>query len=422
MNIRPSGATRKYVLIVPDGAADHARVCGRSPLMLARTPHIDFIARDGVTGLVQTLYEDLPKESLVALLGILGWQPHRDYPCGRASSELLAVDGINLNDEDLAFRANFVHVENGHLVSYNANYITSKDAIHLVHRLNRSLQPEFGEFELYHNRDFRNTLVFRRAAIDPRLLCCPEPHESYGIEFDFHHLISGQDVKSTEVAARLNEYLRCAARLLVDTPANMLFPWSASRPLRLPRFLDITGFQGPVAIVGSMDFLQGIAKAGGIEFFRTGDGSPSTNYQAKGAKVVELLAAGHRFVLCHINAPDEASHMRDIELKIHTLEQIDLHVVRPIVEYFHRRPEELGGVMVVPDHYTNCWNEPIQKTRIEVHSSDPVPFLLWNGYERDGIRHFGEDEARRGCYGAVPLSHMDLLSLLGITSKDPQVS
>ena len=68
---------------------------------------------------------------------------------------------------------------------------------------------------------------------------------------------------------------------------------------------------------------------------------------------VELLQKGFGFVVCHINGPDEASHMRDVEAKIRSLEAIDRHIVGPVAEYFRERPEELGGVMVVPDHYTN---------------------------------------------------------------------
>lgn len=52
---------------------------------------------------MQTLYPDLPRESLVAQLGMLGWSPHLYYPGGRVSCELLTTGGIGLDDGDLAF-------------------------------------------------------------------------------------------------------------------------------------------------------------------------------------------------------------------------------------------------------------------------------------------------------------------------------
>jgi 2,3-bisphosphoglycerate-independent phosphoglycerate mutase len=99
---------RKYVLFIPDGAADQHRLDGRSPLAAARLENCDAIARAGVMGRMQTLYPHLPKESMVAQLGILGWDPRIYYPNGRSSCELLALDNSYLGERDLAFRANLV--------------------------------------------------------------------------------------------------------------------------------------------------------------------------------------------------------------------------------------------------------------------------------------------------------------------------
>src|SRR4026208_2270620 len=110
---------KKYVLVIPDGAGDLHRLEGRWQFARARTDYADFIAREGVSGLMKTLYEDLPKESLVAQLGMLGWDPREYYPCGRASCELLALEDSYLQDDDLAFRANLVRMEGDILASYN---------------------------------------------------------------------------------------------------------------------------------------------------------------------------------------------------------------------------------------------------------------------------------------------------------------
>lgn len=402
------------MLVIPDGAADTYRERGRSPLAIAQTSTIDRLAREGVSGLLQTLYEELPKESLVAQLGMLGWDPRIFYPCGRASCELLALEGIELRDDDLAFRANLVQMEGRTLVSYNAKYIHSDHAIALIDQLNRALRQEFPDFELYHNSDFRNTLVVRDAGIDPRLLRCPEPHENQGVEFDIARLISGSDPASARVAARVNRYLERVAHLLARETANMLFPWSASKAFKVPSFSQHTGFSGRVGVVGCMDFLQGIAKAGKMDFFKVGNGRPNTDYPAKGDAVIDLLSAGYEFVVCHINAPDEAAHMRDLQLKIRSIELIDEHVVRPVVQYFEHNPGELGGVMVAPDHYTNYFGDPSPLERRDVHSLHPVPFALWNGRDRDGVRSFSEDDAVEGKYGRQILNHMELMAVLGV--------
>jgi 2,3-bisphosphoglycerate-independent phosphoglycerate mutase len=403
--------TRSFVLFVPDGAADLDRSGGLSPLASARTPNADFLAREGVSGLMQTLYPDLPRESMVAQLGMLGWDPHRFYPHGRSSCELLALDQARLGEGDLAFRANLVQMSGPTLVSYSADFITSRVAGPLVARVDRELRRQFPEFELYHNADFRNTLVVRGAGIDPRRLVCPEPHENHGVDFALARLISGVEKESQAFAERVNQYLVCAAELLASEPANALFPWSASWAFVLPPFAELTGFPGRVAVIGFMDFLKGIARAGGMDFVRLGNGRPDTDYQAKGEMVVELLAADYGFVVCHVNAPDEASHMGNRQMKVETLEAFDQHVLGPAVAWFRRHPEHLGGVMLAPDHYTN---HRLGKGRAEAHSLHPVPFSLWNGVESDGVQAFSEDEAAGIWQGREPMSHLDLLRILGV--------
>ena len=181
----------RYLLFIPDGAADLDRRRGLSPLGSAHTPYCDFLAREGVTGRMPTLYPDLPRESMVAQLGMLGWDPHRFYPHGRASCELLALEGVDLHDGDLAFRANLVRFAGRRLMSYSAGAIQSEVAAPLVAAIDRELRRELPDFELWHNSDFRNTLVVRGVHLDPRLLRCFEPHECQGREFALDQLVGG---------------------------------------------------------------------------------------------------------------------------------------------------------------------------------------------------------------------------------------
>ena len=408
-----SNTEKKFVLIIPDGAADRHRVNGRSPLTAARLDNSQFIAREGVCGLLQTLYPDLSKSSIVAQLGMFGWDPYTYYPHGRASCELLALDNVALSEGDLVFRANLVTMKGGKLESYNGRYVLSERSLALVERINSATRDCFPAFELYHNSDFRNSLVIRDARMDPRDFICAEPHESEGLDFDLDVLIRAKDTSAAHLAQLINEYLACVGKVLADEVANMLLPWSPSNPLSLPSFADNTGFQGKVGIVGCMDFLHGIAKAGGMDFYKVGNGRPDTDYAAKGYKVIELLEAGYSFVICHINGPDEASHMGSLPLKIQCLEMLDEHIVRPVVQYFSRHREELGGVMIAPDHYTNHSAQG-QGSRSEAHSLEPVPFALWNDREKDHIDHLGEDAARYGRYGGSPINHLELLRILGV--------
>jgi 2,3-bisphosphoglycerate-independent phosphoglycerate mutase len=47
----------KYIILVPDGVADEPLIAlgGKTPLEAARTPNMDFLAKNGFSGLVQTI-------------------------------------------------------------------------------------------------------------------------------------------------------------------------------------------------------------------------------------------------------------------------------------------------------------------------------------------------------------------------------
>jgi 2,3-bisphosphoglycerate-independent phosphoglycerate mutase len=404
---------KKYVLIVMDGAGDVYRdQNGRSPLGIAEIPYIDKIARKGICGKSHTLFEGLPKESLVAQLGMFGWDPFKYYPYGRASAELLASGGLDIGEDDLAFRANFVSIKDGRLVSYNANYISDEKASALVETVNRYLGERFPDIQFYHNSDFRNTLVFRGVGLHPEEFTCLEPHENVNNPVDPDQLVGSRKKENKAAADYLNAYLRQARKILIGEEANAMMPWSASRAFRLPDFKTHTGFNGKAGIVGAMDFLKGIAIAGQLDFFKVGTGKPRTDFYGKGRKVIEMLTSGYDLVICHINAPDEASHMQSLEMKIESLENIDRYVVRPVYEYFMGHVTELGGVMVIPDHFTNVFCNVNGEKRIASHSLDPVPFAVWNNEYCDATVEFTEDEADKGIFGKVPVPSLVLMQLL----------
>lgn len=404
---------KKYVLIIPDGAADlHRDRDGKSPLEKARTPAMDSLSRLGVCGRLQTLSESLARGSLVACLGLLGWNPHEFHPRGRASAEVLGTHGIALEPGDLAFRMNLVRLDGGVLTSYNGDYVKSSHAAPLIEKIIGELGGDFPDFELFHNSDFRNTLVVREAHICPDDLACIEPHENEGIRVDLERLVTGNTPSGRYFADRLNNYLVRVASILGPRCPNALFPWSASRAFQLPSFASHTGFSHKVGVVGAMDFLHGIAIAGGMDFFHEGSGRPDTNFEAKGSRVLELLWSDYGLIVCHINAPDEASHMSDLALKIRSLEAIDEFVVQPVLEYFETHSEELGAVAVLPDHYTNVCPSVNGDTRTDAHSLHPVPFALWDGENKDRVSEFSEESAERGRYGRQPIPSFDFMRLL----------
>ena len=205
-----------------------------------------------------------------------------------------------------------------------------------------------------------------------------------GKEFDLSKLIKGKNEAAERIAQRINLYLLAVSKVLEKHLANSIFPWSASRQLKLPPFGSINGFSGRTGIIGHMDFLHGIATAAKMEFFKLGNGDWNTDYRGKGEKLIELTASGYEFIYCHINAPDECSHMGDLERKVNSLEEIDREIVGPLQKYLDRNMDKVGGIAFTTDHYTNHFPRKDDITRSETHSIHPSLFVFGTANKKMG--------------------------------------
>lgn len=410
-----------HVVVIADGASDRLRINGKSPFALAHTPHLDTMTNLATTGLMQTLYADLPKDSIVAQMGILGYDPYQYLAGGRAALERPAQ--LEVSARDLLFRANLVRFEAGVLQSYNANCISSAKAEPLINRINHFTRKAFPSFELHHVSDFRNILLIRDTPVDPNQIICPEPHENQGGAFDFNQLIHSTNPANKMLLDQLHRYLKSIFSFLsreMQLP-YAIFPWSPSTPCSWPTFKQHNRFLGKACLIGHADFLRGFGRAMDIPFFRLGNGLWDTNYKAKGQCVMDCIEKGYDFIYCHINGPDEAAHMNSTMHKVTSIQGIDHHILRPILNYFQKHPDKLGSVFFCPDHYTNISAGQKVTTRRDAHSLDPVPFLLWNNKKRDVVQSFTEDEVLKGDFARDKLTHLDVLKLMQISSFPPVV-
>ncbi|MGB9629725.1 MAG: phosphoglycerate mutase, partial [Thermodesulfobacteriota bacterium] len=70
-------------------------------------------------------------------------------------------------------------------------------------------------------------------------------------------------------------------------------------------------------------------------------------------------------------APDEAGHMGDLNLKVEAIEAFDQRVVGNLLRGI--REFERFKILVLPDHPT-----PLS---LRTHVDDPVPFLIYSSFE-----------------------------------------
>jgi len=375
----------RYVLLIPDGAADEPRdeLDGRTPLAAARTPAMDALAKQGQVGLVRTVPPEAESPgSDVACLSLLGYDPRRYYT-GRGPLEAVSM-GVDLAPADLAFRCNLVTVgDDMTMVDYSAGEVPTPLARELMEIVSDNLGTPMLRF--YPGISYRHLLVWRDGPADTRTT---PPHDILGQPIE-KHLPQGDGEEtlrrliydSYELlhALPVNRRLRDVGQ----NPANMIWPWGQGRLMRLPAFALRWGVPGMA--VAAVDLVRGIAKAAGLsapEIYGA-TGNLDTDFAAKGDAATKALER-YGFVLVHVEAPDEASHHGDVEKKVWALERFDAEVVAPVVAALEGHRE--FRVMISPDHPT-----PIS---VRTHTREPVPFLLaGSGIEADGADRFDETVA-----------------------------
>ena len=132
----------KYVVMLCDGMADYPveELSGKTPLEVANTPNMDFLAKNGAVGLAKTVPDGMAPGSDTANLSVMGYDP-KIYYTGRSPLEAVSM-GIDLSLTDVTFRCNLVtlsdseNYEDATMVDYSAGEISTAESTELVNYLN----------------------------------------------------------------------------------------------------------------------------------------------------------------------------------------------------------------------------------------------------------------------------------------------
>ncbi len=381
----------KYAILVGDGMSDYpiADFGNKTPLDIAKIPNMNDIVKHGTIGLVKTVPTGMKPASDIANLSIMGYDP-KIYYTGRGPLEAANI-GIELAEDEIAFRCNLITANNDILADYSAGHISERESKILMELLDKELGSDKVKF--YHGKSYRNLVVFKTRSADEikdlmRTACTP-PHDISGGSIS-KHLPSG---KGADTLIRLMEESR---RILVaqeinkvridlkENPANMIWLWGQGTNPNMPSFKGLFGIEG--AVISAVDLVNGIGKLVGLEVVSVpgATGYYDTNYQGKGEYAVECLR-NKDFVFVHVEAPDEAGHNGEVREKIKAIENFDKFVVGSVWKYL----QGVGDyrLMVLADHAT-----PVA---IKTHVSDPAPFVMaGKGVSHNGFDAYNEANAK----------------------------
>ena len=382
----------KYLIIIPDGAADQpqASLAGKTPLAAARTPALDALAVRGRVGLTNHVPDSLPPGSEVACMSLMGYDP-LVYFTGRAPLEA-AAQGIVLGPHDIAVRCNLVTIrQQGSdrvMEDFTAGHVSTEEATLLLEACQRGLEADFpalaAAWRFVPGVSYRNLLLYRGAGT-----CAAQAAEDVAggapLGADLrttppHDLmdkpVAGDFPRGTG-SRLLTEVMGQSADWLADNsvnrnriaagkrPATHVWLWGAGHAPAFESFDTKYGRSG--TMITAVDLLRGLASLAGWKRREVAGatGYLDTDYAAKGRAAIEEFATND-LVCVHIEAPDEASHQGDAAAKVKSLEEIDQKIVAPLAAYL----TGLGDhrILVCPDHPTFL--------ATKTHSRGGVPFVM----------------------------------------------
>jgi 2,3-bisphosphoglycerate-independent phosphoglycerate mutase len=373
----------KIVLLVSDGLSGLPHPdTGLTELETARTPNLDALARESVTGLHVPIRPGITPGSGPAHLALFGYDPIR-YEIGRGVLEALGI-GFDLEHGDVAVRLNFATVDDdGNILDRRAGRIPTEKCVELTQRLNAIKLPHTQVF-VRPVKEHRAVLVLRGDGLrgglndtDPQRTGVPPlPFQT-------------EDRSQEKTAELLTAFLGAAREMLKNEPkANMITMRGIASLEKPPGFQE--RYRLNAAAIAGYPMYRGVAGLVGMKVL-----PPAETPEA----LVSALKANYErfdFLFLHFKKTDSTGEDGDFDAKVAACETLD-SIIPGVLEV---DPDVL---VVTGDHST--------PSALASHSWHPVPLALRaKSARRDRVGAFGEAEFLHGGLGIMKA--VDLMPIM----------
>ncbi len=389
----------KYLVILADGASDEPikELGNKTPLMAAKTPYIDSLCKDGVSGLLDTVPPSLHPGSEVANMMVMGYDAEKYYR-GRGVLEAASM-GVKTSLTDLVFRCNLISIEDEKILNHSAGHISTEEAKEIMEYLQEKLGSDMVNF--HPGVSYRHLMVLNGGS--DKINCVP-PHDIPGKDFK-EFLPTPKDQNAQETIDIVVDLMLKSKELLKDHPVNvrrreagkpaadMIWPWSAGNTPDMPTMHELYGIESG-AVISAVDLIYGLGAYAGLKAIHVpgSTGLYDTNYEGKAEAAIKALKE-NQYVFLHIEASDEAGHEGDFKLKTKTIEYLDERVVKYVIEEVNKMDEPVT-IALLPDHPTPC--------ALRTHTRDTVPFFIKKpGLAPDDVSEYNEESAKNGRFGVL---------------------
>jgi len=410
---------KKILYIVLDGLGDLPveELGDKTPLEAGHTPHLDRLAKEGKTGLVYPVKEDIAPESDIAVISLLGYDAHQYYT-GRGPLECFA-EGLKVEKGDLALRVNFATVKDDGKTILDRRVgrnLTNEEASALAKEINSKVKLSEGSFEFKNTIGHRGVLVIRKDGELSGWITNTDPAYAregvFGVAKEkFENKVAEskpmegfeKDPKAKIASLLLNEFTLKSHQVLKESlinkkraqenklPANIILSRDAGD--HLPEFPSIKSLYNlNFGSFVQMPVEKGIALLCGIEIVEvpSSTGHLDIDYPIWAKLTLESIKK-YDGLYIHIKGPDEPAHDGDFIKKKEIIEAIDKFFFARILSHLDKENLILA---VTADHSTVC--------KVKAHTADPVPLLVWgSGISSDGSESFSERVCQRGSLGKI---------------------
>jgi len=375
----------KIIYIILDGLGGLPKEKGgKTELETAKTPHLDRMAQEGCTGLLDPIGPGMTPGSGPAHLSLFGYDPIADN-VGRGILSALGVD-FPVTGRDVCARLNFCTIDDkGNVTDRRAGRIPTEVNEKLCKKLQESIKLSDGiEFFLRTEAEHRALLVIRGDDLGGKIN--DTDTQKTGVP---SLAAKGEDAASQKTAKYVNEFLTKARDILKnDKPSNFLLARGFAKHEPLVTMEEKYGLR--CAAIAQYPMYRGLARLVGMEVLPKPESYPAMYAQLKDNY------SKYDFFFIHFKKTDSYGEDGNFDAKVHVIEEVDewvkgLDALKPDV------------ILVTGDHSTPAV--------LKAHSWHPVPALLYctNGLGRtDGTKKFGETECGQGALGRMPMRYIIL--------------
>jgi 2,3-bisphosphoglycerate-independent phosphoglycerate mutase len=379
----------KMVLLIMDGLGGLPdKPGGLTELESARTPNLDRLAAEGVTGLHQPIGPGIAPGSGPAHLGVFGYDPVK-FLVGRGALSAVGVD-FDLRPDDVAARGNFCTLDaSGKITDRRAGRISTEKNEEIC-KLLRGIKLKGAELFVETEKEHRFLIVLRGTGLSGEV-ADTDPHFEGKPALEPRALTPAAE----KTSAILKDFVAQAVKVLAPhSPANGLILRGFDKRPNWPPMSEVYGVRA--AAVAAYPMYRGLAKLVGMQALPVHDGVEE-QFDA-----VRKAWKDFDFFYVHIKKTDSYGEDGNFEAKKKLIEEVD----RCMGRLTDLKPDSL---VVTGDHSTPA----VMKS----HSWHPVPTLLWGKLCRpDTVTEFGERACMAGGLGPR-LAAVDILPLMLATAN-----